>query len=259
MSVLAIKKDYPILEFDCTREAVIEPHKLFGCLDVPERCVITFFKDVIDRLKEASKLKIVKELRSEAGMLPVYEMEYEGERLIVYHSMIGAPAAAAIFEEVIALGCRKFIACGGAGVIRKDIAVGHLIIPNAAVRDEGTSYHYLPPSRECEVSINALKSILEVLDTHKVPYINAKTWTTDAFYRETREKVELRRLEGCVSVEMECAAFCAVAKFRDVSFGQILYGGDDLSCEEWDSRCWHERTDVRQKVFELAVESCLNL
>ena len=244
---MTIKKDYPILEFDCTREAVIEPHKLFECLDIPERCVITFFKDVIDRLKEAGKLKIVKELRSEAGMLPVYEMEYGGERLIVYHSMIGAPAAAAIFEEVIALGCRKFIACGGAGVIRKDIAVGHLIIPNAAVRDEGTSFHYLAPSRECEVGINTLQSI------------KAKTWTTDAFYRETREKVELRRSEGCVSVEMECAAFCAVAKFRDVSFGQILYGGDDLSCEEWDSRCWHERTEVRQKVFELAVESCLNL
>lgn len=199
MSVLTIKKDYPILEFDCTREAVIEPHKLFGCLDIPERCVITFFKDVIDRLKEAGKLKVVKELRSEAGMLTVYEMEYGGERLIVYHSMIGAPAAAAIFEEVIALGCRKFIACGGAGVIRKDIAVGHLIIPNAAVRDEGTSYHYLPPSRECEVSINALQSILEVLDMHKVPYIKAKTWTTDAFYRGTREKVELRRSEGLLT------------------------------------------------------------
>lgn len=104
---MTIKKDYPILEFDCTREAVIEPHKLFGCFDIPERCVITFFKDVIERLKEAGKLKIVKELRSEAGMLPVYEMEYGGERLIVYHSMIGAPAAAAIFEEVIALGCRN--------------------------------------------------------------------------------------------------------------------------------------------------------
>ena len=229
MSVLSIKKDYPILEFDCTREAVIEPHKLLECLDVPERCVITFFKDVIDRLKAASKLKIVTELRSEAGILFVYELEYEGEKLIVYHSMIGAPAAAAIFEEVIALGCRKFIACGGAGVIRKDIAVGYLIIPNAAVRDEGTSYHYLPPSRECEVSINAHKSILEVFNTHKVPYINAKTWTTDAFYRETREKVELRRSEGCVSVEMECAAFCAVAKFRDVSFGQILYGEDIIA------------------------------
>jgi len=86
---LTIKKDYPILEFDCTKEAVIEPHKLFGCLDIPERCVITFFKDVIDRLKEAGKLKIVKELRSEAGMLPVYEMENGGERLVVYQ---GFPA-----------------------------------------------------------------------------------------------------------------------------------------------------------------------
>jgi uridine phosphorylase len=129
--------------------------------------------------------------------------------------------------------------------------------------NERTAFYYISQMGVIKKSLvsqmHTYLTILEVLDTHKVPYIMAKTWTTDAFYRETREKVELRRLEGCVSVEMECAAFCAVAKFRDVSFGQILYGGDDLSCEEWDSHCWHERTDVRQKVFELAVKSCLNL
>lgn len=256
---MSIKKEFPILEYDYSRQAVIEPHKLFGRINIPEKCVITFFKDVIDRLKEENRLAIVTELRSEAGIHPIYEMVYGAEKLIVYHSMVGAPSAVGLLEEVTALGCRKFIACGGAGVIQREIAVGHLIIPTAAIRDEGTSYHYLPPSREVEINIDALKSILKVLDRHKIPYIQAKTWTTDAFYRETKDKVELRRQEGCVSVEMECSALAAVAEFRNLTFGQILYGGDDVSCEEWDSRCWHERTDVREKVFVLAVESCLNL
>lgn len=256
---MSIKKDYPILEFDYNRDAVIEPSMLIKARDIPEKCVITFFKDVIDDLKETGKLRTIIELKSESGILQFYEMEYKGEKVVVFHSLLGAPAAAAMLEEAIALGCSKFIACGGAGVIKKGIAVGHLIIPNAAVRDEGTSYHYLEPSREVEVNKNAVKAIKNVLDYHGVKYLEAKTWTTDAFYRETREKVELRASEGCVTVEMECAAFCAVAQFRNVTFGQILYSGDDLSCEEWDHRSWADQTDVRESVFELAVESCLKL
>ncbi len=86
-----------------------------------------------------------------------------------------------------------------------------------------------------------------------------KTWTTDAFYRETPGKVALRKQEGCLTVEMEAAAFFAVADFRDVTFGQILYGGDDVSGETWDSRRWNERTSVREKLFWLAAEACLEL
>jgi len=256
---MSIKKDFPILEFDPSKEAMIEPHKLFSNVDIPERCVVTFFRDVVEKLDRQGKLRRITSLRSEGGMTPVYELEHEGQKVAVYHSMIGAPSAVATLEEVIALGAKMFIACGGAGVLRKDIAVGHLVVPDAAVRDEGTSYHYLPPSREVEPDDRAVNAIEEVLRSHKIKYLKAKTWTTDAFYRETRDKVLLRKEEGCVTVEMECAAFFAAARFRKVPFAQILYGGDDLSCEEWDSRCWHERSDIREKVFWLAVESCLKL
>lgn len=69
---------------------------------------------------------------------------------------LGAAGAAYELEQLIALGCKKFIVCGGAGVLQKDIFVGNIIIPCTAVRDEGLSYHYIKPSREisCRKSIS---------------------------------------------------------------------------------------------------------
>ncbi len=86
-----------------------------------------------------------------------------------------------------------------------------------------------------------------------------KTWTTDAFFRETPAKIARRRAEGCLAVEMEAAAFFAVAQFRGVIFAQLLYGGDDVSGEVRDHRRFGERLTVREKLFWLAVEACLRL
>ena len=104
-----------------------------------------------------------------------------------------------------------------------------------------------------------LEAIEATLRQHHGPYLTGKTWTTDAIYRETPDKVKLRRDEGCITVEMEAAAFFAVARFRNVVFGQILYAGDDVSGIEWDSRQWQERATIRDQVFWLAVEACVTL
>src|SRR5262249_23005595 len=159
-------------------------------------------------------LKLITHLRSEIGTNPIYEMEVEGQRLALFHPGVGAPLAAGFLEELIARGCRKFIACGGAGVLNREIAVGHIIVPSAAIRDEGTSYHYLPPAREVEATPAAVAAIEAALEHHHYNYLVAKTWTTDAMYRETMDKIKRRREEGCLAVEMEAAAFFAVAKFR---------------------------------------------
>ena len=82
---------------------------------------------------------------------------------------------------------------------------------------------------------------------------DGKTWTTDAFYRETPDQIA-RREPRAACVEMEAAAFCAVAQFRDVPFGQLLYGGDDVSGVTWDGRGWNRRWSVREKLTQLAAE-----
>lgn len=250
---------YPILEHDPAVEAVIEPRKLIEPIDAPERCVICFFQEVITRLHDEGRLKVISTRKSEIGDHPVYELAVDGQRLALFHPGIGAPLAAGLLDEVIALGCRKFIACGGAGVLNRAIAVGHIVVPTSAVRDEGTSYHYLPPSREVVADPQGVAAIEAALQAHRVPYVLGKTWTTDAFYRETVGKVERRRAEGCLTVEMEAAAFFAVARFRGVTFGQMLYGGDDVSADEWDHRGWGTHQTIRERLFWLAVEACLLL
>jgi uridine phosphorylase len=254
-----IKKTYPILEFDINRKAVIDPGKSIKPIDISEHCVLTFFKEVIDRLVENKRARLVHNMKSEMGLFPVYEMKVDGRRLAVMHPGLASPLSAAVLEELVALGCRKFIACGGAGVLHKKIGRGTVVVVNAAVRDEGTSYHYLPPSREVKANTKAIKIIETVLKRQKVEYLVGKTWTTDAFFRETKEKIALRKSEGCLTVEMEAAAFLAVSQFRKVKFGQILYAGDDVSGEEWDQRHSDRRDAQREKLFWLAVESCLLL
>lgn len=250
---------YPILEFDSSPSAVLEPKRPNQAIDVPEYAVACFFQDVIAKLVAEHKAKVLTYLKSEIGTHPVYELAAEEKRLVVFHPGVGAPLAAGFLEEVIALGCKKFIACGGAGVLDSKIALGHILVPIAAVRDEGTSYHYLPASREVSPSPQAIAAIEKVLLAQNCDYLLIKTWTTDAIYRETFAKVQKRASEGCLAVEMEAAAFFAVAQFRGVQFAQLLYGGDDVSGSEWDSRSWDSHFSIREKLFWLAAKSCLTL
>lgn len=98
----------------------------------------------------------------------------------------------------------------------------------------------------------------QVLQDRGVVYTAGKTWTTDAIYRETKGKIDRRREEGCLTVEMAAAAFFAVARFRGIRFSQLLYAGDDLSGESWDHRSW-KPSPSRQMIFELEVQVALAL
>jgi uridine phosphorylase len=247
--------DAPILEFDPAREAVIEPTVAITRFDLPSRVVLCFFADAIPAFVAASGGREIGRLGSEMGWHPVFEVAVDWRRVAVAQGGVGAALAAGWLEELIALGGRAFVAVGGAGVLVPDVALGHVIVPTSAVRDEGTSYHYLPASREVGPTDDALAAIQETLTRREVPHVEGKTWTTDGLYRETREKVRRRVAEGCLTVEMEAAAFFAVARFRGVSFGQMLYAGDDLSGETWDFRSWVGHATGRDLLLRLAVEA----
>ncbi len=253
-----MKKQFPILEFDPANEALIEPHYVVREIpDIPRHAVICFFQDVIDHFRSENLLNEITSLKSEIGSHPIYKYNYAGSDICLFHPGVGAPFVTAMLEEVISLGCKKFIVCGGAGVLDSSLAAGRIIVPISAVRDEGTSYHYLAPGREVRPTPNALKAVLKVLDGRHINYIKAKTWTTDGIYRETKAKAELRKSEGCLTVEMEAAALFAAARFRNVELAQILYSGDNLDAEKWDGRDWQNNWTVREKLAVLAAESCL--
>jgi len=251
--------DLPILEFDPAPDALIDPQRIIAPIEIPERCVICFFQEVIAGLLAAGRLTLAATQRSEMGTHPVYTLEVRGQRLALFHPGIGAPLAAAMLEEVIALGCRSFIACGGAGSLDALGVLGHIMVPTSAVRDEGTSYHYLPPAREVAAEPQVVAAIERVLQREQLSYLLTKTWTTDAIYRETRERIARRRAEGCLTVDMEAAALFAVAQFRGVRLAQLLYAGDDLSGDLWDHRGWDSQGSTRERLFWLAVDACLEL
>ncbi len=250
---------HPILEFDPTREALIEPSRLIKPRDVPEHCVICFFQEVIEQVVVENHAKVVVDSRWEDGPHPIYEIAYNHRRLAFFHPGVGGALAAGLLEEAIAYGCRKFIVCGGCGVLEKDITVGQLVVVSSAVRDEGASYHYLPLGREVHAHAAGVAALKTVLERRGVPYFVGKTWTTDAPYRETPAKIATRKGEGCIIVEMEAASLLAVAQFRAVVLGQVLYGGDDLSGSKWDNRAWQSRHEIRQNLFWLAADACLEL
>lgn len=249
----------PLLEFDPDPNAIINPREALRKDNLPQRWVLCFFRDVLDALAQSGELQVVGHLRSEAGANPVYQVEHDGASLLVMHPGVGAPLAVGFMEEAISAGGRQFIACGGCGVLEREIAVGHPVIITSAVRDEGTSYHYLPPSREAAASPAAVTALETVLRKRQVEYRLGKSWTTDAFYRETLARRARRAAEGCIVVEMEASAFFALAQFRDVTCGQVVYGGDLVSPDGWDFRDWVKRGDVRTALFWLAVEACSQL
>lgn len=255
MNSITSSQTAPILEYDPSPYALIQPDQLISrCAEMPESCVLCFFHDVIAHLLQEGLLREIACMHSEMGRHPIYRFSTPAGDVALAHPGIGAPFAAGLMEEVIALGARRIIACGGAGVLDSTIDVGAVLVPTAAVRDEGTSYHYLPPSREVEVAPEMVDRIVRVISEQQIAYRLVKSWTTDAFYRETPARVARRRAEGCACVEMETAALCAVAQFRAIQFGQLLYGGDDLSGEEWDHRGWTGHRSVREQLTMLAAE-----
>ncbi|MHA1617857.1 MAG: nucleoside phosphorylase, partial [Promethearchaeota archaeon] len=230
-------KEYPILEYDPERESIVNPERFFKGGNVPEVCIFPFYKRVINDLADQN---ILQEIGCETSLvtdpLPLYSMKHNGKSLAVVTPGLGAPFAAGMLEFVIGMGCKKIIVVGSCGVLDSSIPSDHLIVPTSAIREEGTSYHYLPPSREVLIDPTMQAFIKSYLDEKNIKYIEGKTWSTDAFYRETPEKIKYRRNEGAIAVEMEAAALAAVASFRGVSLGYILGAGDDVSGLEWDHR-----------------------
>ena len=250
----------PILEFPGLGESIIEPSRLKdGKPQIPGRCVLCFFQEVIKKFRRSGELKQIHQLTGEGNPIPVYTLGRGKDRLVVCWPGVTAAYAAIVLEELIALGGRKFIACGGAGVLDSDIPPGKLIVPTAALRDEGTSYHYQKAGRFSRPHPDAVRAIRKACRRKNKKILMGKTWTTDAVFRETPKMIKRRRNEGCITVEMEAAAFFAVARFRKVGFGQILYAGDDVGGSEWDSRGWIRRFDVREDLFWLAVDACRRL
>ena len=253
-----MSNDLPLIEQDLEHPGLISAPAT-SATPLPHRTVLCFFQDVIQDLVTAGELTEIHRLRSEIGINPVYAMDVAGEKIAVVHPGVGAPLAAAFLEEMVAIGTTHVVAVGGAGALVPELVLGHPMVVTEAVRDEGTSFHYLAPSRSLTADPHGVAVLTQLLHERAIEHLIAKVWTTDAIYRETRTRVARRIAEGCIAVEMEAAAFMAVARFRKISFAQLLYAGDSLAGEVWDERDWMDHSSSRTAMFRLATEAVVRL
>lgn len=244
-------------EFDEAIRSTFEPGEVVSPVEgMPKIGVTCFSGKLMDRLITAFDAQVIAHCSGGNGKLPVYRIRYAGRELALFLSRIGAPACVVQYEELFAMGLERLVVFGTCGVLDASIASLAIVIPDAAVRDEGTSYHYLRPSREVPVNPKHREAFCALLESHGYSYVTGKVWTTDAPYRETRDKVARRRAEGCVCVDMECSAIAALAAFRGKDVFQFFYAADNLDSAVWDKRSLGNAADLndKEKIGLLAIE-----
>lgn len=247
-------------QFDNNKVAVLNPgvfqKKLEG---FPKTAMSIFSKELMTEIEQKYELEKIAQINSETKDYPVYKINVEGVDLAIYQTPVGAAPAAISFEEMIMLGVKNLLLVGCCGCLDSEIEDCSIIIPTSALRDEGTSYHYIPASDEVELDAKCVNVIEKFIKSKKINYRKGKTWTTDGLYRETRDKVEMRKKQGAITVDMECSAMAAVAKFRGVNFGQLFYAADNLGAEEYDARSTISKviSDDKKKIVPLALECAL--
>jgi len=244
-------------EFDIEQKAVINPEMVTKAVaGFPKVTISCFSKKLFDSVLSHFESKLLTELHSAIGLNPVYEVEYQGQKFALFQSRVGEPSCVAEYEDLMAIGSKQLILLGNCGVLDRSIEDCGIIIPTLALRDEGTSYHYMRPSDTIEVNKRYREEFREVLRKSGYPFVEGTTWTTDAPYRETPEKVRRRKAQGAICVEMECAGMQAVCDFRGTGFFQFFYAGDNLDHSEWEPRSvsGSSRLDDKTKIMFLAFE-----
>ncbi len=182
--------------------------------------------------------------------------ETDGKIAVVGNFGIGAPTVVTLLEELIAFGVKKFISIGTAGTLQRHIKIGSIMVCEKAIRDEGTSYHYLKPSKHAYASPIMTNKIKESLEKFQQEYFVGTSWTIDAPYRETIAEVKRYQKEGVSAVEMEAAALFAVAQYRNVEMGAIFTISDSLGELKWKPKFHSSRTKQGLEVlYKVALDA----
>ncbi len=248
-------------EFDNNQKAVINPDNFHKKVEgMPEIAIACFSHTLFDNIVAGGKCVKIAEIHNTGEEKNVYEIDYNGHKFALFKIGVGAPVAVGDIEDIHMLGVNKFIVFGNCGVLDNNIEDCSIIIPNRALRDEGTSFHYMAPSKDVLLNQKYRNKFIKILDSLEFSYTEGATWTTDAFYRETRDKVNRRRNDGAITVEMEASALQAVCNFRGCELFIFFYAGDNLAGEQWDKRSLSgnikldEKSRIAYLALELAVE-----
>lgn len=225
-----VHTDVPILNHPTTEPAVFRPENLLARASemmgkehgsLPACCVLDF----------DGELAAVAVERFAATPSPVWpcfhttllRLERNGFCMGLIAGTVGAPFAVLVAEQLIACGCRHIIGYSSSGAIANWLSLPCLVVPDLALRDEGTSYHYLPPGEWAEATGTLGDILARRAETCGLPVHRGPTWTTDAPYRETKTQIEQHRTNGVLTVEMEAAALMALSAASQSEIASLLH------------------------------------
>lgn len=217
----------------------------------PHAAILCFQPGLVSEIKKRYRLKkmdgffgdfyLVKSMPREIAMLCNFG--------------IGAPSAVVLLEDLAAFGMKRFISIGLAGGLQMDLEAGDLIIPEKAIRGEGTSSYYQEPSLYAVPSPHIQRGIQTQLQVKRLSYRSGVTWSTDAPYREMRSIVQDYKEAGVLAVDMEASALFAAGSYLGVQVGAAFSIADTLSGVEWHlSPVSEPPMESLVSLFETAVQ-----
>ena len=163
----------------------------------------------------------------------LYQVKQGGRDVTLVGPVLGSPHAVLILEKLVVLGAKRILFFGWCGSIHKSVKNGDFVVPDKAVIGEGTSTYYASKNKYPRPSNNMLKAIEEGVGECSIPCHTGPVWSTDAPYRETRQRVVSLQREGVIGVDMEVSALFSAAHFRGVECGALLVVSDELSSLRW--------------------------
>ncbi len=222
-----------------TSEPILKLEHFYGPKGhVIDKCLVLLSDEIFRYLQSHYEFKQIGLIGGSSYQYPLYAFEYKGELIGAYLSPLGSVLCANTIAECAHItGATKFVMFGSCGTLDEATTSGKFVIPTEAYRDEGTSYHFMPPSDF--VKIGNADKVEAVFKKLSIPYVKGKVWTTDGFLMETVNKVEKRKEEGCIVVEMELAACQAVADYFGYELYDFLQPGDVVIEGNYDKTPLH--------------------
>jgi uridine phosphorylase len=222
----------------------------------PEALIVAYHRTLMRYVLDKHRTRRVKGFFGDMFLLG----ETDNRVAIIGNFGIGAPQAVIHLEEFIAWGIRRFVSVGTAGSLQKDLRVGDLVLCERAIRDEGSSHHYLAPSRYAHPSPRLTDRVRDALRSRRLKFKSGTSWTIDTPYRETIAEARRYQRQGVLTVEMEAAALFAVGKYRKAEVAAVLSISDSLS-DALGEASWEPKFHLRrnlaglEKVFQVAVHA----
>ncbi|MBF0365816.1 MAG: nucleoside phosphorylase [Oligoflexia bacterium] len=215
-------------------------------INFPKSVLLTFQPYLFSWIKDQQQAKSYRIFGMDLLILPASNVG------VVGGFGIGAPVTAIVVEELAALGVENFIIVGIAGSLQKAVRIADVVLCERAIRDEGTSYHYLPdsPGESCYANANAelCAEVIQRLTSASLTLHRGAGWTTDAPYRESIERVQQLQQQAILTVDMEASALFAVANYLELRSTAVFVISDSLADLSWSPHFFSKEVSKKLQV-----------